>query len=150
MTVYIKELVDERDGGLIVLTHTYLLVGCGMTLALDALTSTKSQLCAIPSLSGLLVLGIGDSAASIGGVRFGRHRWPASSRSFEGTFAMIAALSAITLAISYAMNELDSLQRVVNVLIACISVSLIEATTEQIDNLLLPLFFFLVTKLAYA
>lgn len=44
-------------------------------------------------ISGTLLLGVGDSMASIVGSRFGKTYWlPSSDKSVEGTFAAIIAM----------------------------------------------------------
>lgn len=58
--------VDERDAGLAVLTHSYLLLGCALPLWLhlplfsDYQWRALQQNC-VPALAGVLVLGVGDS-----------------------------------------------------------------------------------------
>ncbi|CAG8718961.1 2901_t:CDS:2, partial [Scutellospora calospora] len=43
----------------------------------------------LANLSGILTLGLGDAMASIVGKRYGRKRWPGTSKTVEGTFAFI-------------------------------------------------------------
>ncbi|CAG8487057.1 15377_t:CDS:2 [Racocetra fulgida] len=40
-------------------------------------------------MSGILTLGLGDAMASIIGKRYGRRRWPGTSKTVEGTIAFI-------------------------------------------------------------
>lgn len=39
----------------------------------------------LPALAGVLVLGIGDAVASLVGSYWGRHHWPGSPKTYEGT-----------------------------------------------------------------
>ncbi|CAG8510776.1 9816_t:CDS:10, partial [Cetraspora pellucida] len=43
----------------------------------------------IANMSGILTLGLGDAMASIVGKRYGRRRWPGTSKTVEGTIAFI-------------------------------------------------------------
>jgi dolichol kinase len=124
MHEFMAAYLDVRDSGVVILTHTYLLIGCALPLWLhlpilaahkpqilqSALTAQMDTLAKfhtsanqsslivcnlplyIPALAGVLMLGIGDSMASLIGVWFGRHRWFGSSRSLEGTTAAIVSI----------------------------------------------------------
>ncbi|RUS22082.1 hypothetical protein BC937DRAFT_90496 [Endogone sp. FLAS-F59071] len=100
--VFLTAFIDHRDVGPVILSHTYLLVGCAgpiflvLILTFDnenlhphlALTSHS----VLAGLSGILALGLGDSMASIVGKRFGRHRWPGTSKTVEGTVAYVLSV----------------------------------------------------------
>lgn len=71
--------VDEKDAGYIALTPIYLLVSVSAPLWLhpcpcDGNETGGSNLLTL--LSGLLTIGIGDTAASVFGTLLGKHRWP--------------------------------------------------------------------------
>ncbi|XP_066581029.1 dolichol kinase [Prorops nasuta] len=123
---------DEKDH-LIALTPLYLLAGLSLPLWMPT-----NNLQMIPLLSGVLSLGIGDTAASIVGSTWGNHKWPVSKKSIEGTVACVASqlLTVICFAcFGYVENWLVMVQTT----LAIIVVSLVEALTDQIDNLELPL-----------
>jgi dolichol kinase len=146
----VKAFIDEKDAGKIALTPIYLLVGCAAPLWIhnspcDLTGSSAFEL--LPLLSGVLSIGIGDTFASIVGSTIGRHKWGNTSKSVEGTLASIAAQAAFI----YSLNFLGfiplSLKLSAVCGIAVISNSLIEALTDQVDNLVLPLVTYIV--LAY-
>ncbi|OAD58880.1 Dolichol kinase, partial [Eufriesea mexicana] len=75
--------VDEKDN-LVSLTPLYLF--CGLSFPLWMPTNNLSLL---PLLSGILTVGVGDTAASFIGSKWGFHKWPNSDKSIEGTIACI-------------------------------------------------------------
>ena len=75
--------VDSKDVGVIALTPIYLLCGLSLPLWLNyPITEPK-----IYHFSGILSVGIGDTFASYFGNKCGKHRWPNSDRTVEGSLA---------------------------------------------------------------
>ncbi|KNC87295.1 hypothetical protein SARC_00576 [Sphaeroforma arctica JP610] len=62
---FLTKFTDERDSGPVILTHLYLLVGIALPLWLT---------------SSMQSIGIGDATASFVGVRYGVHKWGASTK----------------------------------------------------------------------
>lgn len=138
----VEAFIDEKDPGKLALTPIYLLVGCSLPLWIhnspcDLTGSASFEL--LPLISGVLSIGIGDTFASVVGSKFGRHKWPKSKKSVEGTIVSIVAQGMFIIALnSSGVVPLNS--RLAAVCgIAVISNSLVEALTDQVDNLILPL-----------
>lgn len=83
--LFLVGFLDGRDGGPIILSHLYLLMGCAAPVWL-------AEHHILAGLSGIFALGVGDAMASIVGKRFGRHRWPGTIKTVEGTVAFIGSV----------------------------------------------------------
>ncbi|XP_050081760.1 dolichol kinase [Anopheles aquasalis] len=139
----VRLFIDEKDAGAVALTPLYLLIGCTLPLWLypspcDLTNSAGLQMLLLSA--GILSIGIGDTAASVVGYYFGRHKWNASTnKSVEGTLASVILQSLAV----YGMYHLGlihlSVSRAAYAGIAIIVNALVESRTDQIDNLVLPL-----------
>lgn len=87
----VSGLLDEKDQGVLILTHIYLLVGCSLPVWIYPSNATFGVKDSLLLLSGVVSLGVGDTAASIGGTWWGRHRIPGTTKSVEGTLCSIFA-----------------------------------------------------------
>jgi dolichol kinase len=153
--------LDEKDssaakGGLAV-THIALIMGCAFSLWVNQLlqqtytssaagwsplrspadtwfSSDEKFLAQLPYL-GLVVLGIGDSVGAIYGINFGRHNWPGgTARTLEGSLCMFFSMVLVFL-----LNVTGSkCHYTFQVSVTMLAMTLIEASTSQIDNLCLP------------
>lgn len=83
--------LDEKDQGTLILTHIYLLIGCSLPIWIFPLESAMDTTDKLLLCSGVVSLGIGDTAASIGGTLWGKNKFPGSSKSIEGTVCSILA-----------------------------------------------------------
>ncbi|KAF9432398.1 hypothetical protein BGZ76_010851 [Entomortierella beljakovae] len=83
--LFLIGFLDARDGGPIILSHLYLLVGCATPVWL-------AEHHILAGLSGIFALGVGDAMASIIGKRYGRHRWPGTIKTVEGTIAFVVSV----------------------------------------------------------
>ncbi|XP_055917151.1 dolichol kinase [Eupeodes corollae] len=144
-------LHDEKDAGNIALTPFCLLIGCSLPLWINPCpcseTDSASGVNLIAMLAGILSVGIGDTAASVFGSKFGKHKWSESNRSIEGSLAFVLSQSIIIVPL-YLFNlaPVDGLS-VISTLSAIVITAGVEALTDQIDNLVLPLVFYIVVNI---
>ena len=137
---YCRPFLDERDGGTLVLTHIWLLIGCGIPLCYAFHLRTDAEedvLIGMYGVSGIIILGVGDAMAAIVGSKCGNIKWPNSSKTLEGTMAGI--LSSLLL---YALmfREVIDCTMTFKLMQVITATFILEAITKQIDNLILPLF----------
>eukprot|EP00611_Tribonema_gayanum_P000739 TRINITY_DN10549_c0_g2_i1.p2 TRINITY_DN10549_c0_g2~~TRINITY_DN10549_c0_g2_i1.p2 ORF type:complete len:210 (-),score=49.81 TRINITY_DN10549_c0_g2_i1:1053-1682(-) len=100
---------------------------------------------ALPQLCGLIALGVGDAAAALVGSAMGRHKWLGSQRTLEGSAAMLVATFASLMAAATWLGPAGAdgaPPAVLRYLAASVLITLMEAWTTQVDNLVLPLFAF--------
>ena len=135
---YLNVFREEQDRGELILTPIYLLTGFTLPLWF----SQSSTTCHLALFSGVISLGIGDSAASWFGSKFGQSKWPNSRRSQEGTVAFIVAC----LASVWWLTKLGVVieHSTMKVTLAIVLTALVEAFTSQVDNLVLPLFMYVL------
>lgn len=143
--------LDDRDSGPIIFTHIYLLLGISIPVWISqAPCMSKGGVAGAAGLApyaGVLAVGVGDTVASIFGSSAGEIRWPGTKKTFEGTatsvFAQIIAV-AIFLISDSSINLNASYSWVVG---SIAMVAMLEAYTSQIDNLLLPLYLYVLLML---
>lgn len=139
----VSAFIDDKDAGKVAFTPLYLLAGCSLPLWIhnspcDLIDSCSFEF--LPLLSGILSIGIGDTLASVIGSKIGRHKWSGKrQKSKEGTIASILGQFAFI----YLLNSFEYLYLNTRLTAICgiavISNALIEAFTDQVDNLILPI-----------
>lgn len=130
--IFMNEFLDHRDGGTAILSHFYLLTGCAGSVWLEDPSP-------ILLYTGVLTLGVGDAAASLIGRKFGLRKWsPTTNKTVEGTLAFIVSVSvsALLLRLCGLSSSFSSLRY----LLAVVFGGLLEALSDQNDNLTLPLY----------
>lgn len=149
-------LLDEDKGEAssksLVVSHIALIVGCGIPLWIqECLHTSAPEERLFLSLLGVLVLGVGDAMGAIVGVNFGRTRWSrlgivdatTNKRTVEGSMGMFLSMLVVwiltTQTLGMRMLQEGSSSYWSAVVITFGVVTLVEAVTTQLDNLLLPL-----------
>lgn len=127
-----KRLVDERDSGVIAVTHMYLLLGCAVPIWMaDGAISH----------AGIVSVCIQDAVAAAIGKRLGTHKWGRRGRTLEGSFAGFTAATIAMIVCGKASLASASL--------AAAATAVVEAYTEQIDNWVVPMTFTMVIAAAH-
>lgn len=109
-----EPLLDERDAGKIVLTHVYLLAGCALPSFLCPYPNgggggNAGGSGAIVPYAGVLILGVGDTVASVVGTFVGKMLWVPSEgrgKTVEGTVAGWVATAASAMLLMHAQGHL--------------------------------------------
>jgi dolichol kinase len=87
------------------------------------------------------ILGIGDSAASIYGSKYGEVKFPNSKKTVEGMMASIVAQLVFIIFISFLFNDFYV---TTGVIFSVTFSSMVEALTSQVDNVAVPLIMYLL------
>ena len=168
---FLGRYVDSRDQGPVILTHMYLLLGCAIPVWCHVTMCTANSRLETTSavgrphsgtgplaFGGLLAVGVLDSLAAGFGKAYGRHRWPGTLKTVEGTAAaIVGSVGVVFVCSSYHNYSLSAtgggnngatgmhtvlLEPVVSswaqLCLPVVLIGLLEAFTEQIDNILLP------------
>ena len=130
----VARVTDDRDTGTLVWSHAALLAGVCAPAWLP--TDARGAALTWRLASGAAALGVGDTLASAVGRRYGKVRIAAGSpKTFEGAVAFAAGTAAVLFACAPAPDA-STAARVVG---AVASTALVEASTDQLDNLFVPL-----------
>ena len=156
--LYVAPYLDNRDKNRpIIVSHIYLLLGCALPVWLVNIaklhsTNDTNNISMVEKAYnlllpvGLVTVGVGDTVAAIVGSNYGRSKWiSGSNRSYEGTLAGFAA----SVAVWYMFYNLYVDENEGNMifqmgfkrggLFIAISSSLLEAITDESDNLVVPI-----------
>lgn len=127
---FMKQYVDERDSGPLILTHFSLLLGCALPLWIAGESETWS------ALAGLIMLGVGDATAAIVGKMWGRHRF-SNGRSLEGSLGFVFSSVAFCVIVGGLKGQRITAWHGIAVVLAAV----MEAVGEELDNYVLPMYF---------
>ncbi|ETW08996.1 hypothetical protein, variant 1 [Aphanomyces invadans] len=151
IALYMRMYLDHRDDGRLILSHTYLLLGCALPLWILYPTSSTTNLdestsmasAALISNAGVLALGIGDAMGATIGSMWGATK-VVGNKSLEGSVAVFVSMGAASLVCHSYHVDLFLYGRyapVIQWLGATLVTAMLEAVTCQIDNLVLPLYY---------
>lgn len=132
---------DKQDQGLFILTPIYLVFGLSFPIwvffyenqhLVKGITSNLPLIC----FSGILSVGIGDACASVVGSKYGSRKISGTNKTFEGAISSVfAQLVAVFCLSYYELVQVNFIKAVFAVSI----VSFTESSTDEIDNLVLPI-----------
>ena len=148
---YLEPFREQQDSGPLILTHIYLLSGLSFpfwhALSDENYKQPDPNLFQFLSINaGIVSLCVGDTFASIAGKLYGTQTWPNRSKTYKGTLGcFLSMFTYCLLSIFYFQFSVDLYQMVLLVLF-CICVSLLESISNQVDNLLLPIYTLLLCK----
>jgi dolichol kinase len=167
---FMRSFIDYREAGRVILTHSYLLLGCALPLWLAPSSNAPSPLV---MNAGVLALGVGDATGAVVGSSIGKHKL-FGSKTAEGSAAVFISMLLASVPLhdyytrafisgEYIQVELRSpyaagllatngavivlLLQMALFLVAAFLTSVLEAATTQIDNLVLPLLFYTTCNL---
>lgn len=127
---------NEKDTGSLMVSHIFLIVGLSYPVWLADDKRPLAQ------LSGIISVGIGDSAASIVGSKVGKRKWPRTKRTLEGTLAGLIAQFAFVISLWYLDIIPYSQYNLIFVSLGLLFTTQLEAFSHDIDNLILPISLF--------
>jgi len=132
---FYTEFLDDRkdDGGQIIVSHIFLIIGCAVSLWVSQILSNQDTLSLLVAEFGVLCIGIGDAMGAVVGKSIGKHKWGKNQRTLEGSLAMWLSMVVAGASICSSMRECVAL------LIATTVTTILEAFTVQLDNLVLPI-----------
>jgi len=152
---YLDPSKDDVGGHKLVISHMALIVGCAMPLwiseAVLEASGDSSMFRVRPSsllllqLWGVLSLGIGDAMGAIVGVVYGKMHWSGQNpRTMEGSLAMWVSMMSACLVLRFTdegnnVVSSEAFPFLWKCVVTVSIVTLVEAYTVQIDNLVLPL-----------
>lgn len=142
---FMSAFVDARDAGAFYVTHFTLLLGLAIPIWLSlSVDKTTNDIITFPeSLAGILSTGIGDAAASIIGSSFGRVRIARDSRkTLEGTAAGATAMLISSWGMAQLWPKSPRSYNVWQLVVSTLLSALLEASTDQFDNIFVALHFF--------
>lgn len=172
---FMSQYVDARDKGVAIRTHIYLLLGCALPVWLSGPAPAPAAGTAnepawwwggsdaggaalgIAPFAGVLVTGVADAAAAAVGSTWGRRRWPGTKKTYLGTAAAFTSLVAAALAIDAAgaalcapcgrLLPVRDAAAMVGLACAAFAACILETFTAQVDNVMLPLYFWTMVVL---
>lgn len=144
----LNKFADHRDQrGPLLISYLYLIIGASFPILLD------------DDITGIILLGLGDSIASIVGKKYGKKYWADSNednkKTYEGTVAFVLVCYVFELVYDYYLSESGvvefvggydwnkSLFSFANFLVA----GILEGNATLNDNILLPAYSMVLRKL---
>ncbi|KAH3687556.1 hypothetical protein WICPIJ_001457 [Wickerhamomyces pijperi] len=122
----LRTFTDFRDErGPLIFSYIYLMIGITFPILVNG------------SVVGLVVLGAGDSLASIIGSTYGEIHWGKSKKTLEGTMTFVVATYAIC-ALLKSMQWFFADKSFHSLLLTCVVSGVLEGNSDLNDNILIP------------
>jgi len=131
LTAFMTRFQDDRDPGPVLMTHIYLLLACAAPVWLDPSHCS--------AYAGILSIGVGDASASVVGIRYGRTRWPGTRKTIEGSLASLILQILFCQFLQTVGTQALTHISILGLIPALAMGVVLEAVTDQIDNLVVPL-----------
>ena len=128
------------------MTHIYLLMGCALPPTLSFIMFDGGLLTnewTTIILSGVLFLGVGDVAAALYGRKHGKSKWRVgSSKTVEGSLVCFIGLAVFYYGVNSMISPFSNYY-FISYFISSWIVAAVEAFTDQYDNLVCSLVYFI-------
>ncbi|XP_009861576.2 uncharacterized protein LOC104266616 [Ciona intestinalis] len=128
----------QQDTGKFTLTPVFLFVGLSLPIWLSLSSGNDRTIASLQCYSGVLSVGIGDAFASIAGSKWGKNKFPGTSKTVEGFFASVCSQVLSLYMLVYFNCVTFNISRLYITVVITLT-SLIEVYTKEIDNLILPI-----------
>lgn len=135
-----RSLRGKWDNKYLTLSQIYLLIGAFLPLWILPSNSEPSKLALS---SGLVSVGVGDTMAAVTGTFLGRNKFGKCDKTLEGLLGNLTAM----ILFKWIWVGYDGFIEELSFLIAASGVAVVEASTSNCDNLILPLVFMLMIEL---
>lgn len=131
----LRLFADFRDDkGPIIISYIYLFIGISLPILFNN------------SVVGLVVLGVGDSLASIIGSNYGTINWGRSQKTVEGTMTFVTASFAVCAALKQ-IGWFFQNKTFHSLLLTCTLSGILEGNSNLNDNILIPGFMSIVLEI---
>ena len=130
---------DKQDQGPLLLTPIYLLLGLSAPLWLSFNYKHSNVLHPLLPFSGIVSLGLGDTSAAVFGKLYGHTPWPGSQKTYIGSMACLLSQILAWFTLMMVFETPFTVYSIVCIMTVSTLVTIAEALTLQIDNLLLPI-----------
>jgi dolichol kinase len=147
---HLKKFKGSQDVEPLVLTPFYLLIGLSIPVwsrfgifSVEMLTSRANTtfLQSVLPYAGVMTIGVGDACAALIGTSFGRVKLPGSHKTVEGFLGNIAGQALFMVLIGpYLKWGARGANDALKLGSVMVSTSLLEVYTQDIDNLVVPIY----------
>jgi len=143
---YLEPFREQQDSGSLILTHIYLLAGFSIPIWLSITYQKPGMFSMLSIYAGVLSLGVGDTFASLFGKRYGKRTWPNRNKTYVGTAGCFTSMLIVGTLGAFCLEGILNLKQFALLVLICLLVSILEGISNQVDNMILPAYTFLLCK----